>query len=151
MVERIWLAAEEPSAANQILLRHSGPILSSWYFASIRYSTCFYQFSYFRCRKVQKIWHVLDMGSLFDLNVLRLFTPDAPLYMSHFSYSCKIKRQNGISRFISALCVNCKFTSESNSEIFQNYWLLNHLDVHLVQTTSETSKNKKSDHSDSFK
>ena len=28
MVERIWLAAEEPSAANQILLRHSGPILS---------------------------------------------------------------------------------------------------------------------------
>ena len=28
MVERICLAAEEPSAANQILLHHSGPILS---------------------------------------------------------------------------------------------------------------------------
>ena len=69
------------------------------------------------------------------------------LNMSHFSYSCKTKRENGISRLNSALCVNCKFTSEHNSRIFQNYLLLNHLDVHLVQTTSETSKNKKSDHS----
>ena len=30
MVERIWLATEEPSAAIQILLRHSGPILSTF-------------------------------------------------------------------------------------------------------------------------
>ena len=66
--------------------------------------------------------------------------------MSHFSYSCKTEGENGISRLISALCVNCKFTSEHYSGIFQNYWLLNHLDVHLVWTTSETSKNKKSDH-----
>ena len=43
------------------------------------------------------------------------------IYMSHYSYSWKIKRQNGISRLLSALCVNCKFTSERNSRIFQNY------------------------------
>ena len=41
--------------------------------------------------------------------------------MSHFSYSCKIKRENGISCLISTLCVNCKFTSECNSGIFQKY------------------------------
>ena len=68
-------------------------------------------------------------------------------YMSHFSYSCKTEGENGISHLISALCVNCKFTSEHYSGIFQNYWLLNHLDVYLVRTTSETSKNKNSDHS----
>ena len=59
--------------------------------------------------------------------------------MSHFSYSCKTERENGISHLNSALCINCKFTSECNSGIFQNYLLPNHLDVHLVQTTSETS------------
>ena len=31
--------------------------------------------------------------------------------------------------------------SQCYSGIFQNYWLLNHLDVHLVWTTSETSQN----------
>ena len=34
----------------------------------------------------------------------------------------------------------CKL-SERFSGIFQNYWSLNHLDVHLVWTTSETSQN----------
>ena len=43
------------------------------------------------------------------------------LDMSHFSYSCKTEGENGISRLISALCVNCKFTSERYSRIFQNY------------------------------
>ena len=42
-------------------------------------------------------------------------------YMSHFSYSCKTEGENGISRLISTLCVNCKFTSERYSGIFQNY------------------------------
>ena len=27
--------------------------------------------------------------------------------MSHFSYTCKTEGENGISRLISALCVNC--------------------------------------------
>ena len=31
--------------------------------------------------------------------------------------------------------------SDLYSGIFQNYWLFNHLDVHLVWTTSETSQN----------
>ena len=31
--------------------------------------------------------------------------------------------------------------SELYSGIFQNYWLFNHLDVHLVWTTSETLQN----------
>ena len=29
------------------------------------------------------------------------------LYMSHFSYACKTKGENGISHLISILCVNC--------------------------------------------
>ena len=40
---------------------------------------------------------------------------------SHFSYSCKTERENGISRLNSTLCVNCKFTSQCNSGIFQKY------------------------------
>ena len=39
------------------------------------------------------------------------------IYISHFSYSYKIKWENGISCLISALCINCKFTSERNSRI----------------------------------
>ena len=42
-------------------------------------------------------------------------------YMSHFSYLFKTERENGISHLISALCINCKFTSECNSRIFQKY------------------------------
>ena len=71
------------------------------------------------------------------------------LNMSQFSYSCKIERENGISHLISVLCVNCKFTSECNSGIFQKYsrnipecWLLNNLVVHLVWTASEIWKIK---------
>ena len=30
--------------------------------------------------------------------------------MSHFSYACKTEGENGISRLISALCVNCLST-----------------------------------------
>ena len=29
------------------------------------------------------------------------------IYMSHFSYACKTEGENGISRLISALCINC--------------------------------------------
>ena len=35
--------------------------------------------------------------------------------------------------------------SDLYSGIFQNYWLFNHLDVHLVWTTSETLQIKKSE------
>ena len=48
-------------------------------------------------------------------------TTNVEVYMSHFSYSCKTEWENGISRLISALCVNCKFTSEHYSGIFQKY------------------------------
>ena len=41
--------------------------------------------------------------------------------MSHFNYSCKTEGGNGISHLIYALWVNCKFTSECYSGIFQNY------------------------------
>ena len=33
--------------------------------------------------------------------------PGGSLHMSHFSYACKTEGENGISRLISALCVNC--------------------------------------------
>ena len=33
--------------------------------------------------------------------------PVIVIHMSHFSYACKTKGENGISHLISALCVNC--------------------------------------------
>ena len=54
--------------------------------------------------------------------------------MSHFAYACKTEGKNGISHLISALCVNCLIS-------IPEYSRLNHLDVHLVWTTSETSQN----------
>ena len=54
--------------------------------------------------------------------------------MSHFAYACKTEGKNGISCLISALCVNCLIS-------IPEYSRLNHLDVHLVWTTSETSQN----------
>ena len=45
--------------------------------------------------------------------------------MSHFAYACKTEGQNGISRLISGLCVNCLIS-------IPEYSRLNHLDVHLV-------------------
>ena len=42
------------------------------------------------------------------------------IYVS-LPYSCKTEGENGISRLISTVCINCKFTSEHYSGIFQNY------------------------------
>ena len=50
-------------------------------------------------------------------------------YISHFAYACKTEGKNGISRLISTLCVNCLIS-------IPEYSRLNHLDVHLVWTTS---------------
>ena len=47
------------------------------------------------------------------------------LHMSHFSYACKTEGENGISRLISSLCINCL-------SAIPEYSRLNHLDVHLV-------------------
>ena len=47
------------------------------------------------------------------------------LHMSHFAYACKTEGKNGISHFISALCINCLIS-------IPEYSRLNHLDVHLV-------------------
>ena len=46
-------------------------------------------------------------------------------YMSYFAYACKTEGQNGISRLISALCVNCLSS-------IPEYSRLNHLDEYLV-------------------
>ena len=62
-------------------------------------------------------------------------------YMTLLSYSCKMKRENGISRLVSTLGVDCKYTTRYNSGNSRNIpecWLLNNLVVHLVWTTSET-------------
>ena len=51
---------------------------------------------------------LLDWGVRFliDFNeCIRFFFCNS--YMSHFSYACKTEGKNGISRLISALCVNC--------------------------------------------
>ena len=43
------------------------------------------------------------------------------LHMSHFSYMCKTEGENRFSHLISTLCINCKFTPQRYSGIFQNY------------------------------
>ena len=47
------------------------------------------------------------------------------IYMSHFAYACKTEGQNGISRLISTLCVNCLSS-------IPEYSRLKHLDEYLV-------------------
>ena len=47
------------------------------------------------------------------------------VYMSYFAYACKTEGQNGISRLISALCVNCLSS-------IPEYSRLNYLDEYLV-------------------
>ena len=59
---------------------------------------------------------------------------DAAWFMKIFAYACKTEGKNGISRLISTLCVNCLIS-------IPEYSRLNHLDVHLVWTTSEISQN----------
>ena len=39
------------------------------------------------------------------------------IYMSHFAYACKTQGKNGISRLISALCVNCLISIPEYSRI----------------------------------
>ena len=39
------------------------------------------------------------------------------IYMSHFTYACKTEGKNGISRLISALCVNCLISIPEHSRI----------------------------------
>ena len=39
------------------------------------------------------------------------------LHMSHFAYACKTEGKNGISRLISALCVNCLISIPEYSRI----------------------------------
>ena len=45
--------------------------------------------------------------------------------MSYFAYACKTEGQNGISRLISALCVNCLSS-------IPEYSRLNYLDEYLI-------------------
>ena len=40
--------------------------------------------------------------------------------MSHFSYACKTEGENGISRLISALCINCLSTIREYSRIIDH-------------------------------
>ena len=70
--------------------------------------------------------------------------------MYDFSYLCKMKRENGISRLISALGTNCKLTSGYNSGIFMKYSRM--LITQQSGCASGTDcfrnlKNTKSDHS----
>ena len=58
--------------------------------------------------------------------------------MSHFAYACKTEGKNGISPLNFHTMHKL---SDLYSGIFQNYLLFNHLDVHLVRTTSETLQN----------
>ena len=67
--------------------------------------------------------HTLTRGSILVQQAIH--TEVIFLYMSHFAYACKTEGQNGISRLISALCVNCLSS-------IPEYSRLNHLDVYLV-------------------
>ena len=60
----------------------------------------------------------------------------------HIYVSLQLRVQNWRTKwnFLLNVCTMCKL-SECYSRIFQIHWFLNHLDVHLVWTTSETSQN----------
>ena len=47
------------------------------------------------------------LQGILDPALKSVMKPNQRLYMSHFSYACKTKGENGISCLISALCVNC--------------------------------------------
>ena len=68
------------------------------------------------------IQNSLFVSSLVSMLVIRDLHK---MHMSHFAYACKTEGENGISRLISALCLNCL---SSISE----YSRLNHLHVYLV-------------------
>ena len=57
--------------------------------------------------------------------ILLSFNDNTEKYMSYFAYACKTEGQNGISRLISALCVNCLSS-------IPEYSRLNYLDEYLV-------------------
>ena len=48
----------------------------------------------------------------------KTLTSNGRKHMSHFSYACKTEGENGISRLISALCVNCMSVVPEYSRIF---------------------------------
>ena len=86
----------------------------------------------FKAHELKRVDHQEDVSSLLqevkskkkDANVEdRGLSPN--IDMSHFAYACKTEGRNGISHFISALCVNCLIS-------IPEYSRLNHLDVHLV-------------------
>ena len=58
---------------------------------------------------------------IFNMGPMRKYAS----YMSYFAYACKTEGQNGISRLISTLCVNCLSS-------IPEYSRLNHLDEYLV-------------------
>ena len=91
---------------------------------------------YFRTRMKRRaadFLKALDEGKLTESQEAHRFTivystlsrDEKVIYMSYFAYACKTEGKNGISRLISALCVNCLIS-------IPEYSRLNHLDVYLV-------------------
>ena len=81
--------------------------------------------------------HVLKLSSRFR------FSPSVCTRKQSETYvSLQLRMQNRRRKWNFPLnfCTMRKLY-ECYSRIFQNYWFLNHLDVHLVWTTSETSQN----------
>ena len=67
----------------------------------------------------------LLVQSGFSHGLTRKIDSFSNIYMSRFAYACKTEGENGISRLISALCVNCLSS-------IPEYSRLNHLDVYLA-------------------
>ena len=60
----------------------------------------------------------LDLGLLVRTDKLKgIFKLHADKDMSYFAYACKTEGKNGISRLISALCVNCLISIPEYSRI----------------------------------
>ena len=66
----------------------------------------------------ETLWLDNGFGEKFIFSAARLYRYlYAETYMSHFAYACKTKGKNGISRLISALCVNCLISIPEYSQI----------------------------------
>ena len=88
MVERIRLAAEEPSAANQILLRHSGPILS-------RGASTSKVLTYYLAKFSPKTY--MKMKEIGSRDTLPLDPPTLYFILKKYYVHQKCKMQKGVS------------------------------------------------------
>ena len=89
------------------------------------YSLSFMIFYYYMCAEFIRFLQLVYLVVVFLLWLPFLRLLLCNYYMSYFAYTCKTEGKNGISRLISALCVNCLNSIPEYSRIidYSNIWM----------------------------